>query len=463
MFCSFTDTDSLLTPAMCNAIARAGYLTPTPIQAKTIEPILEGRDVIGCAQTGTGKTAAFAIPMLERLTRAESPLAQRTGAGPRALVLAPTRELALQIAETFVMLGGGQGIRTLVLIGGDSMGPQLSGLQKRPDVIVATPGRLADHLERRSLSLGAVRIVVLDEADRMLDMGFAPQVERILRVTPLDRQTLFFSATLPPPIVQLSREMLKNPFTVNIERAAAPAVGITQAVYPVPQNLKAPLLEALLKRGDIDSALVFTRTKHRANRLAESLTKHGVRCERIHGNRTQAQRTQALAGFKEGRFKVLVATDIAARGIDVEALSHVVNFDVPHVPEDYIHRVGRTARAEMTGDAYTFVSPEEEGDLRAIERAIGKRLPRITVPGFDYAKAPAERFEVPIAERIAAIRARKAQERTRAREKAERRIIAQRSSPPRHGNPQAHGRPGESRGQGPKQGTPPAPRWGRRG
>jgi ATP-dependent RNA helicase RhlE len=243
----------------------------------------------------------------------------------------------------------------------------------------------------------------------------------VLKHLPHRRQTLFFSATMPPPIAQLSREMLKNPFTVNIERQAAPAVGITQAVYPVAQNLKAPLLLELLQRGDIKNVLVFTRTKHRANRLAETLMKKGVECERIHGNRSQAQRTDALAGFKNGRYRVLVATDIAARGIDVEALSHVVNFDVPHVPEDYIHRVGRTARAEMTGDAFTFVAPEEATDLAQIERAIGRRLPRITVPGFDYAKAPAERFEVPIGERIAAIRARKAEERKRAQEKAQRR------------------------------------------
>jgi ATP-dependent RNA helicase RhlE len=226
---------------------------------------------------------------------------------------------------------------------------------------------------------------------------------------------------MPPPIAQLSREMLRNPFSVNIERQAAPAVGITQAVYPVAQNLKAPLLLELLQRGDIKNVLVFTRTKHRANRLAETLAKKGVGCERIHGNRSQAQRTQALAGFRSGRYRVLVATDIAARGIDVEALSHVVNFDVPNVPDDYIHRVGRTARAEMTGDAFTFVAPEEATELAAIERAIGKRLPRITVPGFDYAKATAERFEVPIGERIAAIRARKAEERRRAKEKVERR------------------------------------------
>jgi ATP-dependent RNA helicase RhlE len=255
----------------------------------------------------------------------------------------------------------------------------------------------------------------------MLDMGFLPDIHRVLRHLPSRRQTLFFSATIPPPIVGLAREMLKDPVTVNLERKAAPAVGITHAVYPVAQELKSPLLLSLLERDDVPQALVFTRTKHRANRLAAFLDRHRVPCERIHGNRSQAQRTRALAGFKAGEFRVLVATDIAARGIDVEALSHVVNFDVPNAPDDYIHRVGRTARAELSGDAFTFVAPEEEPDLRAIERAIGKALPRVTLPGFDYTKRPAERLEVPIRERIAAIRARKSEERARARAKAERR------------------------------------------
>jgi ATP-dependent RNA helicase RhlE len=437
-----------LDPALLRGVKEQGFLRPTPIQADAIPPAMEGRDVLACAMTGSGKTAAFILPILHRL------LARKRGA-TRALILTPTRELAAQIEEHARALAMHTPLSTAAVFGGVGMGPQEHAFRTGADVVVATPGRLLDHFRFPYARLDHLEVLVLDEADRMLDMGFLPDIRRVLKHLPARRQTLFFSATLPPPIVELSREMLKTPFTVNIERAAAPAVGITQAVYPVPQNLKAPLLETLLKRGDVQSALVFTRTKHRANRLAESLTKHGVRCERIHGNRSQAQRTQALAGFKEGRFKVLVATDIAARGIDVEALSHVVNFDVPHVPEDYIHRVGRTARAELKGDAYTFVSPEEEGDLRAIEKAIGKRLPRITVPGFDYAKAPAERFEVPLAERIAAIRARKAQERTRSREKAERRILAQRSGAPRPAEPRAHGpRP---------KGDAPAPRWGRRG
>jgi ATP-dependent RNA helicase RhlE len=252
-----------------------------------------------------------------------------------------------------------------------------------------------------------------------------------LKHLPAHRQTLFFSATMPQPIAALARDILRNPVSVNVERRAAPAVGITQAVYPVTGNLKTPLLAELLRRGDLENALVFTRTKHRANRLYEALSKKGVSCERIHGNRSQPQRTQALAGFKSGRYRVLVATDIAARGIDVEALPHVVNFDVPHVPDDYIHRVGRTARAERTGDAFTFVSPEEEADLRAIEKSLGRRLPRIIVPGFDYSAAPVERFEIPVAERIAAIRARKAQDRARARAKDDRRTAPSAPAAPR--------------------------------
>lgn len=252
----------------------------------------------------------------------------------------------------------------------------------------------------------------------MLDMGFLPDIRRVLKHLPRERQTLLFSATMPPQIAELAREMLRNPVTLNIERQAAPATGITHAAYGVPQTLKSPLLLHLLRTGEMQSVVAFTRTKHRANRLADYLTKHGISCARIHGNRSQAQRTAALAGFKQGEFRVLVATDIAARGIDVEALSHVVNFDVPHVAEDYIHRVGRTARAEATGEAFTFISPEEEGDFRAIEKAIGKRVPRRTASDFDAGAVPAERPEVPLAERIAAIRAQKAQERARAAEKA---------------------------------------------
>jgi ATP-dependent RNA helicase RhlE len=245
-------------------------------------------------------------------------------------------------------------------------------------------------------------------------MGFLPDIRRVLRHIPARRQTLFFSATMPAPIATLTREMLRAPATINLGRQSAPAVGITQAVYPVSQELKSALLLALLRRGDIEQALVFTRTKHRTNRLAEYLVRQGIRAERIHGNRSQSQRTAALAGFKSGRYPVLVATDIAARGIDVEALGHVVNFDVPRSPDDYIHRVGRTGRAEVTGDAFTFVSPQEEEELRSIERAVGKRLPRVIVPDFDYKARPEGRLEVPLASRVAAIRTRKAEDRARA-------------------------------------------------
>jgi len=399
---------------LLRGVKEMGYTRPTPIQQDSIPPAVEGRDVLACAMTGSGKTAAFLLPILNRL------IDKKRGV-TRGLVVTPTRELAAQIEEHANQLAVHTPLSAAAIFGGVAMGPQEHAFRTGVDLMIATPGRLLDHFRFPYARLDHLEVLVLDEADRMLDMGFLPDIRRVLKHIPERRQTLFFSATMPPPIVQLTREMLKHPFTVNLERQAAPATGITQAVYPVPQHLKASLLMELLKRGDIKNVLVFTRTKHRANRLFETLSKRGVAAERIHGNRSQPQRTQALEGFKSGRYRVLVATDIAARGIDVEALSHVVNFDVPHVPEDYIHRVGRTARAEMTGDAFTFFSPEEATDLAAIERAIQKRLPRITVPGFDYTAAPAERFEVPIAERIAAIRGRKAQERQRAKEKAERR------------------------------------------
>ena len=293
------------------------------------------------------------------------------------------------------------------------MGPQEHAFRSGVDVIVATPGRLLDHFRAPYAKLAALEVLVLDEADRMLDMGFLPDIRRVLRHIPPRRQTLFFSATMPPPIAALASEMLKNPVTISLQRQPAPAVGITQAVYPVPQELKPALFLELIKRDLVREALVFTRTKHRANRLAEFLLRHRVNAARIHGNRSQTQRTEALAGFKSGKYRVLVATDIAARGIDVEALSHVVNFDVPAVPDDYIHRVGRTGRAELTGDAFTFVAPDEEPDLRAIERAVRRSLPRVTLPDFDYKARPAAKLEIPLAERIAAIRQRKAEERGR--------------------------------------------------
>ncbi|MBA3556010.1 MAG: DEAD/DEAH box helicase, partial [Gemmatimonadales bacterium] len=360
-----------LHPSLLKGIKELGFARPTPIQADAIPPALAGRDVLACAMTGSGKTAAFLLPILHLLI-------ERPRGTTRALVLTPTRELAAQILEDLNDLAVHTPITGAAVFGGVGMGPQEHAFRTGVDVLVATPGRLLDHFKAPYAKLPGLEYLVLDEADRMLDMGFLPEIRRVLRHLPARRQTFFFSATIPPPIVALTREMLRDPAMINLERSAAPAVGITQAVYPVAQELKSALLTSLLKRGEMDEALVFTRTKHRANRLQAYLVKQGIKAERIHGNRSQAQRTEALAGFKSGKYRVLVATDIAARGIDVEALGHVVNFDVPTVPDDYIHRVGRTARAEATGDAFTLVAPEEEGELRAIERAVGKRLPRVT-------------------------------------------------------------------------------------
>ena len=410
-------TSLKLHPSLLKGIKELGFARPTPIQADAVPPALAGRDVLACAMTGSGKTAAFGLPILHRLI-------DKPRGTTRALILTPTRELAAQIVEDIDDLAVHTPVTAAPVFGGVGMGPQEHAFRSGVDVIVATPGRLLDHFSQPYARLSGLEILVLDEADRMLDMGFLPEIRKILRHLPARRQTLFFSATMPAPILALTRDMLRNPVTINLERRAAPAVGITQAVYPVHQELKSALFLALLRRGDMREALVFTRTKHRTDRLQKFLVRNGIAAERIHGNRSQAQRTQALEGFKSGKHRVLVATDIAARGIDIEALGHVVNFDVPKVPEDYIHRVGRTARAEAVGDAFTFVAPEEEPDLKRIERTLGRRLPRVLVPDFDSTAKPAARLEVPLGERIAAIRARKAEERTRAEAKGGRRAGA---------------------------------------
>jgi ATP-dependent RNA helicase RhlE len=407
-----------LHPNLLKGIRELGFTRPTPVQASAIPPALAGHDLLACAQTGSGKTAAFLLPMLHRLM--DKP--RRT---TRGLVLTPTRELAAQILEDFNALAVHTPLTGAAVYGGVSMGPQEHAFRAGVDVLIATPGRLLDHASRPYAKLSGLECLVLDEADRMLDMGFLPDIRRVLRHIPSKRQTLFFSATMPAPIATLAQEMLRNPEIISLQRQAAPAVGITQAAYPVPQHLKAALLAHLLAQGILEQALVFTRTKHRANRVAEYLVQRGIDAERIHGNRSQQQRTAALAGFKSGRYPVLVATDIAARGIDVEALSHVINFDVPAVPEDYIHRVGRTGRAELTGEAFTFVAPDEESDLRAIERAIHRTLPRVTLPDFDY-RARAAQLEIPRGQRIAAARARRAADRQRGQPRK-----ARAASPPR--------------------------------
>jgi len=420
-----------LEPELLKAVRELGFQRPTPIQEQAIPPALLGRDLLACASTGSGKTAAFLLPILHRL------LGKSRGT-TRCLVLTPTRELAAQIHAHLEALAVHTPLTGAPVFGGVGMGPQEHAFRSGVDVIVATPGRLLDHLRRPYARLQALSVLVIDEADRMLDMGFLPDIRRILREIPTRRQTLFFSATIPREIAQLSREMLKDPVTINLERKATPAVGITHAVYPVARDLKSALLAELIARDLVADAIVFTRTKHRANRLADYLEKRGVSTARIHGNRSQGQRTQALAGFKSGHSRILVATDIVARGIDIEELGHVINFDVPADPDSYIHRVGRTARAEATGDAFTLVSPEEEPDLRAIERAMGKALPRVILPGFDYAAKPREQLEVPLRERLAVHRAQQKQGRARA---AQRTPGKARTSQPR------------SRGQGRGRGT----------
>jgi ATP-dependent RNA helicase RhlE len=444
-------TQLKLNPALLKAIKELGWARPTAIQAAAILPAMEGRDVMACAQTGSGKTAAFLLPIINRLI-------DRPRRTTKALVLAPTRELAAQIVQDLDALAVHTPVTGAAVYGGVGMGPQEHAFRSGVDIIVATPGRLMDHMRSPYARFNNLEHLVLDEADRMLDMGFLPEIRRIIARLPAKRQTLFFSATMPPPIAVLARDMLRDPVSIQAQRQSAPPTGITQAVYPVTQDLKSALIVHLLKEKTMMQALIFTRTKHRANRLADFLVRSGIKAERIHGNRSQAQRTAALAGFKAGAFPVLVATDIAARGIDVDALGHVVNFDVPQAPEDYIHRVGRTGRAELTGEAFTFVSPDEENDLRDIERAVGRRLPRVTVPDFDYTARPQAKLEIPLAQRIAEIRARKREERGRAQVNAARRAAAQRKpGQPLPVGPAAHdGRPQRRRPR-------PSGAWDRRG
>ncbi len=390
-----------LDPALERAIAGLGFSEPTPIQRAAVPPALEGRDVIACAMTGSGKTVAFALPILQHLVRGGP------RGGIRALVVTPTRELALQVHEHVEDLARHTRVRSTAVFGGVKPWSQERALRSGVDVVVATPGRLLDHMRQPWMNFDRLEFLVLDEADRMLDMGFLPDIRKILARLPRRRQTMLFSATLPRPIVRLSREFLVDPVRLDVERPLAPAHGVAQAVLPVDEKLKPALLLSMLRSEEVGTALVFTRTKHRANRLAAYLGRAGIPCDRIHGNRSQPQRQAALKAFKEGRLRVLVATDIAARGIDIAALPHVINFDVPGQPEDYIHRVGRTARAESTGDALTFAAPGESRELAAIERAVGRRIARRRVEGFDYAAAGEGRFEIPVGERLAAARGRR--------------------------------------------------------
>ena len=363
-------------PRVSAGIQAAGYRVPTPIQEQAIPPVLEGRDVLGLAQTGTGKTAAFALPLLHRLQ--EGPRGRI-----RALIVAPTRELAEQINDEIRTLGKATGLRSATVYGGVGMTPQIRALKGNAEIIVACPGRLLDHLERKNADLSNVEVLVLDEADHMFDMGFLPAIKSIVKRVPAKAQRLLFSATMPDALRQLAKSVLKDPVTVEIGQAA-PAETVTHALYPVGRHQKTAMLKHLLRERDTRSALVFTRTKHGAKRLAAQLDKENFFATSLQGNLSQNKRQKALDGFKRGDFHVLVATDIAARGIDVSRVSHVINYDIPDTPEAYTHRIGRTGRAERTGEAFTFVTPEDEGAVRAIERSLGERIERVKVDTFIY-------------------------------------------------------------------------------
>jgi len=373
-----------LEPALLRAVAALGYEVPTPIQREGIPPILEGRDVIGTAQTGSGKTAAFLLPILQRLHR-------QPGGHTRVLVLTPTRELAAQIEAALHALGKGGRVRGKAVYGGVGMEPQTHALRSGVDVVVATPGRLLDHMERRNVDFRGLQVLVLDEADRMLDMGFLPDVRRIVNTLPRERQTLLFSATMPPEVEGLARSILRDPIRIAVSPPHRPPSTIRHEAFPVPQHLKTAMLVRLLGREDMLSVLVFVRTKRRADRVARQVGQAGFSVARIHGDRSQSQREAALGGFRDGRHQILIATDVAARGIDVIGITHVINYDVPMVPTDYVHRVGRTARAEAEGEAVTLVAPEEENDFRAIEHTVGRSIGRVTFPDFDYDAPPPPR------------------------------------------------------------------------
>jgi len=364
-----------LEPALLRAVRDLNFINPTPIQQLAIPPALEGRDVLASAETGSGKSAAFGLPVLQRLIG----VPKKT---TRALILVPTRELAGQVATHLGALAKYTGLRVSPVFGGVGFKPQADAFKRGAEIVVATPGRLLDHIEQRTARLDGISMLVLDEADRMLDMGFLPSVRRILRHLPRNRQTLFFSATFPNAVSALVREILDEPVKVELAPKAVPVRTLTQALYAVPTEHKTELLLDLLKDNSIYSAIAFTRTKARANRLAAALDKHSIKADLIHGDRSQAQRTRALENFKRGKSRVLVATDIAARGIDIQQLGHVINYDVPLAAEDYIHRVGRTARAQAAGDAITFVSSDEEPLIRQIEYVLGKRLERKINPLF---------------------------------------------------------------------------------
>lgn len=383
-----------LTPRTLRAVERAGFEQPTPIQQQAIPVVMAGRDLIGIAQTGTGKTAAFALPIIERLSTGRN---LRT---PRALIVAPTRELAAQIAETFSTFSVGGHLRTTTIFGGVGERPQIASLRRGTDILVATPGRLLDLAQQREIDFSTIEVLVLDEADRMLDMGFLPQIRRIIKQIPTNRQTMMFSATLSPEIEAMTKEYQRSPERIQIGVRNNPAVTVSQTLYPVAKSRKIDLLLHLLQDSNLESVLIFSRTKHGADKIARKIEGAGINAERIHSNRSQNQRTSALESFRSGKSRVLVATDIAARGIDVEGISHVINFDFPPAPEDYIHRIGRTGRAEASGSAYSFVTSEDHASVRALEKVIKRTLDRQAIERFEKETArSSETQEVRTADR----------------------------------------------------------------
>jgi ATP-dependent RNA helicase RhlE len=365
-----------LSRPVLDAIADAGYKHPTPIQEEAIPLVVKGRDVMGLAQTGTGKTAAFTLPIVDSLIGGP----RRT----RVLVLTPTRELCIQVEESVRKYAKHAPLEVVPVYGGVPLDPQQKKLRAGADIVVATPGRLIDHMDRQNVVFDDLEVLVLDEADRMLDMGFAPQINKIVDQIPAYRQTLLFSATMPPEVEALARKYLRKPVVVQVGRRSGVASTVTHAVYPVPGNKKPALLAALLEEAKMDSVLVFVRTKHGADKVVRHLEHEGIEATAMHADKTQPQRVKALEDFKSGKVRVLVATDIAQRGLDISGISHVINYDVPQQAEDYVHRIGRTGRAAKEGDAFTFMAPDEIAMVRTIERVIGQTIPRISVPGFDF-------------------------------------------------------------------------------
>jgi ATP-dependent RNA helicase RhlE len=369
-------------PQVVAGVTAARYITPTPIQAQAIPLVMQGHDVVGLAHTGTGKTAAFVLPILHRLI----PGGRRH---VRALVIAPTRELAEQTHEAIGTLGRRTGLKSVTVYGGVGFNPQADKLKRGAEIVVACPGRLLDHIDRGTVDLSHLEVLVLDEADRMFDLGFLPDIRKIIKHLPAKRQTLLFSATMPADILHLAREVLKAPVTVQVDTTGPPST-VSHMLYPVAQHLKTPLLLELLRHTDTESVLIFTRTKHRAKRLGEQLEKAAYRAASLQGNLSQARRQAVMNGFRDGTFQILVATDIAARGIDVTQISHVINYDMPDTADAYTHRIGRTGRMAKTGDAFTFITSEDEDMVRSIERVLRTKVKRCTLNGFDYKKpAPA--------------------------------------------------------------------------